>query len=368
MADTTQGDTTPGDEMPGDEAPGKETRVYKKRKRPLEEYNKTLLGLIALVVVTVIIATMLLFRALAPGYRQYTAQFAQAAAIKVGNAVTIAGVPVGQVTSLKLAGDHVETRFRVRNDIVLGQDSRAEIMTLTILGGRYLSLRPAGSGTVPNGTFDLAHTEVPYDLQQALTDATYTFEKTNFGNFGDSVSALAAQMKSVPPLVPQALANIDNLSSVISQRREQIGTLLKTTETVTNTLRSQQATIGSLVRQGNSLIGEFVDRRESFHALLQSLTNLVQTLSGIVVDDRPELERTLTDLRQLTDMLAQHDDLVRSFLQAAPVTLRGLTNATGTGNALDLTVTNGLLIDSWMCAISGRAKQFGMIEYLKDCK
>ena len=76
--------------------------------------NKTLLGLIALVVVAVIVATMLLFEAVAPGYRQYTAQFAQAAALKVSNAVTIAGVPVGQVTNLKLAGNHVEARFRSR--------------------------------------------------------------------------------------------------------------------------------------------------------------------------------------------------------------------------------------------------------------
>ena len=31
-------------------------------------------------------------------------------------------------------------------------------------------------------------------------------------------------------------------------------------------------------------------------------------------------------------------------------------------------IINGLAIDSWMCAISGRAKQFGMIEYFKDCQ
>lgn len=362
------GEPTQGEPTQGELTQGGPTQVTLKRKRPLEEYNKTILGVIALVVVSVIVATMLLIKAIAPGYRTYTAQFAQAAALKVGNAVTIAGVPVGQVTSMKLAGNRIETRFRVKNNIVLGKDSSASIMTLTILGGRYLALRPAGAGSVPNDTFDLAHTQVPYDLEQALTDATYTFEKTNFGNFGDSVTALAAQMKSIPPLVPQALANIDNLSKVIGERRDQIGTLLKTTEEVTNTLRSQQATIGSLVNQGNSLLGKFVERRASFHALLQSLTNLVQTLSGIVVDDRPELEATLADLRELTGLLAQHDDLVRSFLQAAPVTLRGLTNATGTGNAVDLSVTNGLLIDSWMCAISGRAKQFGMIEYLKDCK
>ncbi|SKV28284.1 Mce family protein, Mce5C [Mycobacteroides abscessus subsp. abscessus] len=48
--------------------------------------------------------------------------------------------------------------------------------------------------------------------------------------------------------------------------------------------------------------------------------------------------------------------------------IRGIANSTGTGNAIDINLTNGLLVDSWMCAISGRAKQFGMIPYFKDCK
>ena len=102
--------------------------------------------------------------------------------------------------------------------------------------------------------------------------------------------------------------------------------------------------------------------------MMDALTNLVQTLSDIVIDDRPELEALLKNIRELSDMLGQHDDLLRSTLQAGPVALRGLANATGSGNAVDLFTPNGLLVDSWMCAISGRAKQFGLIQYFKDCK
>ena len=79
-------------------------------------------------------------------------------------------------------------------------------------------------------------------------------------------------------------------------------------------------------------------------------------------------EQLLVDLRELSGMLGQHDDLLRSTLQAGPPALRGLANATGSGNAVDLNVSNGLLVDSWMCAISGRAKQFDMIQYFQDCK
>ncbi len=343
-------------------------RTPKVRKTPLEERNKTMLGLIGLTMIAVIIAGLLIFRVLAPGYREYKAELAQAAALQVGNAVTVAGVPVGEVTSMKLAGDHVEAEFRAKTSVKLGDQSRATVKTLTILGGRYLALHSAGSGSVPNDTFDLAHTEVPYDLQIALNDATSNFEQMNFQDFGKTMSILGNQLKGLPPLIPEVMNNLNDLSSVIGERRAQIGSLLKTTETVTNTLRSQQAAIGSLVNQGNSLIGEFVARRDSFHALIASMTNLVQTLSGVIVDDRPELEETLQSLNQLTGLLAQHDDLLRSTLQSAPVALRGLANASGTGNAADLNVPAGILVDSWMCAISGRAKQFGLLQYFQDCK
>ncbi|BBX27511.1 MlaD family protein [Mycolicibacterium alvei] len=340
----------------------------KKRRRPLESYNRTWLGIIAIAVVGALIGAMLIVKLADVGYREYTARFQQAAALKSGNPITVAGMPVGEVKRMKLAGDHVEATLKVRDDVPLGKDSRAVIKITTILGSRYLALQPAGSGSLPDNTFDLTHTEVPYDLQEALGDVTTTFEQVDSDKFAQTLSVLGKQMEGLPAVVPQALQNTHTLATIIADRRDQLGSLLETTDVVSKTLRRQQATIGNLVNQGNDLLGEFVMRRASFQAMLASLTDLVQTLNDIVVDDRPQLEKLLTDLRSLSDMLGQHDDLLRSTLQSAPIALRGLANATGNGNAGEMHVGNGLLIDSWMCAISGRAKQFNMLQYYKDCK
>jgi virulence factor Mce-like protein len=344
------------------------TPKRQRRRRPLESFNPAWLGLAAITVVVVLVAAMLTVKAADAGYRHYTARFLQAAALRTGNPITIAGIPVGEVTSMKLAGDHVEVGLKVRSDVALGKDSRATIKITTILGSRYLALQPAGPGSLPDNIFDLRHTDVPYDLQEALSDVTTTFEQVDSDKFAETLGILGRELQGVPAVLPQALKNTHTLATIIAERRDQLGTLLKTTELVTNTLHRQQANIGNLIVQGDDLIGEFVARRNSFHALMQALTDLVQTLSGIVIDDRPELEKLLTNLRELSGMLGKHDDLLRSTLQAGPVTLRGLTNATGTGNAVDFNASNGLLVDSWMCAISGRAKQFGMIQYFKDCK
>jgi virulence factor Mce-like protein len=340
----------------------------RKRRRTLENYSKPWLGVIAIGVVAVLVGAMLVVKLAGAGYRSYTAQFLQAAALQPGNPITIAGIQVGEVTDMTLAGDHVEAQLRIRDDVALGDDTTAIIKITTILGSRYLALQPAGTGELPGRTIDLAHTEVPYDLQEALADVTTTYEQVDSDRFAQSLQVLGEQLHTLPPVVPQAVQNIHTLSSIIAQRRDQLGDLLTTTETVSSTLERQHANIANMVRQGHDLLGEFVMRRASFHALMQAITNIVETLSGIVIDDRPELESLLRNVRQLSDMLGQHDDLLRSVLQSGPVALRGLANATGTGNAVDLNASNGLLVDSWMCAISGRAKQFGMIEYFKDCK
>jgi virulence factor Mce-like protein len=334
----------------------------------LESYNRLWLGVIAVAVVSVLIGAMLLVRVADIGYTQYTARFLQAAALKAGNPVTVAGIPVGEVKSMRLAGDHVEAKIKVRNDVALGEDSRATIMVTTILGSRYLSLEPAGDGALPDKTFDLSHTDVPYDLQEALTDVTTTFEQVDSDKFAQTLQILGSQLETLPPVIPQALQNTHTLSTIIAQRRDQLGELLKTTELISNTLHRQKSTIGSLMNQGNSLLAEFVARRATFHAMMDALTNLVQTLSGIVIDDRPELEQLLVDLRELSSLLAKNDGMLSSILQTAPIAMRNIANMTGTGNAIDFNASSGLLVDSWMCAISGRAKQFGMIQYFQDCK
>ena len=343
-------------------------RLSSMKKRPIESYNKTWLGFIAVAVVAVMIGAMLAVHAFGAGYRHYTAELLQAASLRPGNPIVVAGIPVGEVTSMKLDGDHVEAGLKIRDNIVLGKDSRAAIRVTTILGSRYLSIQPNGSAALPHNTFDLAHTEVPYDLQAALQDATTTFEQVDSDRFAQSLAVLGKQLQGLPPVVPQAMKNIGSLSSIIAVRRDQLGQLLGNTERVTNTLRRQQAGLGTLINQGQDLLGQFVARRAVFHAMMRSLTSLVDTMSQILVNDRSGLDSLIADMRDFTGLMAQHDDLVANMLQISPIFFREAANLTGEGNAVNFNANNVPLVDSWMCAISGRAKQFGMIEYFKDCK
>jgi virulence factor Mce-like protein len=345
-------------------------RKYKgtPRKRMLEDRNRTAVGLVALALLVALMATLVIITKVGPGYKRVSADFIQAAALLPKNPVTVAGIPVGTVTGMKLNGDKVTVDMKVQNNVQLGKDSRAVIMVTTILGSRYVSLRPGGGGPLENNTIDINHTEVPYDLQEALQDIAINYGEVNTDQLAAAVEALGRQVRDMPPLVPKAMDNLKRLSTVMAERRDQFGSMLKTMDIVTGTLRRQQTSIGAMVNQGNQLLGEFVMRQAAFRELLRSLDDLINLLDDTVVTNRAQVESLLASMNTLTGLADKHQAMLRSTLQSAPVALRGLANATGTGNALDTNIPNGLLVDSWMCAISGRAEQFGMIQYYKDCK
>jgi hypothetical protein len=102
--------------------------------------------------------------------------------------------------------------------------------------------------------------------------------------------------------------------------------------------------------------------------MMRSLQSVVDSLRTIVVGDRRALDDIIRTMDELSGKLGEQDALLSNLLQIAPVPIREIANATGYGNSIETNPRAGALIDSWMCAISGRAKQFGMIEYFKDCQ
>lgn len=336
-------------------------------KRPLESFSRPWLGVISILVITAVLLVTVVYSGLALGKHRYSGEFAQAAQIHSGDAVTIAGIKVGAVERVRLAGDHVVVGFTVNRGIPLGADTRAAIKLTTILGSRYLELSPAGSGGLADRTITLAHTQVPYDLQKTLAGATRTLGPVDADRFVDSLTMLNANLDGVAEELPQALHNLQAMADIIADRRDQLGTLLTNTETLTTMLRNQRANLGALVLQGRDVLREIATRRAAVQQLFASATALVERTHGILQDEAA-VNQMIRDFGEFMKMTADHDALLRSFLQSTPVALRNFTNATGSGNAADVFLPAGIFVDSWMCAISGRAKQFNLVEYFKDCR
>ncbi|MGE2692811.1 MCE family protein [Mycolicibacterium pulveris] len=337
-------------------------------RRPIESYSTLRLGVIAVAVIALVLGGALGLERLGLGRDVYVAEFAQAAGLSAGDQVTVAGVRVGRVKSLRLAGDHVAVSLEIDRGTHLGSATRAAVKLTTLLGARYVDVQPAGSKELPQNRIPLSQTEVPYDLQSALQDATTTFEAVDAAKIAKSMTTLSTQLEGAPEVLPQALDNIKHLSSVIEGRRDQIYDLLHSTKQVAELLGKQQRSLGLLMTQGREVLADLEARKEMVVRLIDATTKLVNQLRPVLVDDRQRIDELLGNLDGMLSAVGRNDALLRSTLQLMPVTIRNFANATGNGNEFDFTSSGGTMIDSWMCAISGRAEQFNLPPYFGDCE
>ncbi len=336
-------------------------------RRPVESHGKLKIGVAVVGVIAVALVGALGLGRMGLGKSTYTADFAQAAGLSVGDQITVAGVNVGRVQGLRLDGSHVAVQMEVDDNVPMGRATRASIKLTTLLGARYVELIPAGTGGLTDHRIPLSNTTVPYDLQQSLQDATRTFEAVDAERIAESMTVISDQLEGSPKILPQVLENIEHLSTVIAGRRDQISAMLTSTQRITEMLGSQQHSIGILMTQGRDVLADLVEHRDAIVGLINATTKLVDQLRPILIQDQPAIDTLLTNMGGMLDAVGHNDALLRNTLQLLPVPLRNFTNATGNGNEFDFTSSGGTMIDSIMCAISGRAQQFNLPPYFGDC-
>src|SRR5262249_20196671 len=136
----------------------------------IRERNPVLVGLAGLAIVAVV-ALLAFFSGSLPvigGGTTYTADFTEAAGLRSGNEVRVAGVKVGSVTGVSLDGTHVKVTFKVKNAWV-GNASTAAIKIKTLLGEKYLAVDPLGTAAQnPGQAIPASRTTSPYDVTQAF--------------------------------------------------------------------------------------------------------------------------------------------------------------------------------------------------------
>src|SRR6476660_2089890 len=137
---------------------------------PFRERNPVIVGAVSLAVIAVMILAA--FRAqdlpLIGGGDTYYAAFSESGGLKPNDEVRIAGVRVGKVESVQLDGNQVKVAFRVDNAAQFGPQTQAAIKVKTLLGAMYLSLVPAGTGQMSEGTeIPVDRTSSPYDVVDA---------------------------------------------------------------------------------------------------------------------------------------------------------------------------------------------------------
>jgi phospholipid/cholesterol/gamma-HCH transport system substrate-binding protein len=310
---------------------------------PFRERNPVIVGAVSLAVIVAFILAA--FKAedlpLIGGGDTYYAAFSEAGGLKANDEVRVAGVRVGKVQQVDLAGDHVKVTFKVQKGVDFGQDTGAAIKVKTLLGAMYLGLEPAGRGQLPSGSvIPRQRTTSPYDVVDAFSGLAERSESIDTARLSQSLNTLGALTKDTPEEFRSALGGLSDLSRNIAARDDQLNTLLKNTKKVSTVLGDRSGDIVVLMREGDKLFRALAARRESVHNLLVATSQLSIQLTGLVRDTRADLKPALDHLGNVVDVLNKNQQNLDNSLRLMAPFYRVFANTLGNGPWFDTYIQN----------------------------
>jgi phospholipid/cholesterol/gamma-HCH transport system substrate-binding protein len=310
---------------------------------PFRERNPVPIGAAGLTVIAVLL--VLAFNIgnlpLLGGGRHYSAAFSEAGGLIKGDDVRIAGVKVGKVEKVDLAGDHVLVDFKVTEPARFGTQTGASVRMKTLLGQKYLALEPGGTGQLrADSQIPLDRTVSSYDIVNAFTDLATTSERIDTDELAKSLTTLATEFKDSPADVRAALDGLGRLSRTIASRDAQLKQLLASANSVSGTVAQRNKAVESIIKNADLLMVELNARKDAIHTLFTNTSAMAQQITGLVRDNRAELKPALDQLTKVLATLQKHEqDLSDTIAAMAPFT-RLFANVLGNGRWFDTYIAN----------------------------
>ncbi|WP_370248967.1 MCE family protein [Nocardioides sp.] len=269
----------------------------------------------------------------------YRAEFTDAAGLVPGEEVRVAGVKVGTVRDLRLDGARVVVEFTVAHDVPLGARTEAGIEVKTLLGQHFLSVRPAGDGTLAEGSLiPLARTRTPVNIVPAFNDLADATARTDTDAVAAAFDSLSATLRRTAPELDGALTGLGRLSSSITRRDTEIRSLFDRAERVVGTVAARDEDLADLLTASEEVLTVLDDRRDVVRGIIGRTRALAARLRGLVDDNEAVLGPALRDLDTVLSVLRAHEqDLEQMLTYAAPYA-REFTNVGGTGEWFDSTL------------------------------
>ena len=311
--------------------------------KPFSERNPIAVGVVGLTLVAAVgVAT---FYAqdlpLIGGGTTYTADFTDAGGLREGDDVRIAGVKVGDVDTIDLAGAHVRVEFTVQ-DAWIGNASRVDIKIKSMLGQEYLDVDPLGDRSQdPSTSIPTSRTSTPVDVNAAISKLASTVGSIDTAQLGTSFDTLAAAFRNTPGSVRTALSGLTRLSQTIADRDAALKQLAAEASSVTGTVASSNEHFAKLIQDGALLLQELQARSAAITALLDGTRRLADQLAGLVHDNTKVLHPALVQLDRVTSILLANRGNLDQALRLIGPYYSLLTNATG----------NGRWLDSYLCGL-----------------
>lgn len=259
----------------------------------------------------------------------YSARFVDASGLVPRNDVRINDVIVGRITGISLDGLEAVVAFETDTDVIIPDQTTAQIRQTSLLGEYYLDLRPAGTGGLEAGsTIPTERTGRGTELEHVvalggeltaqvnvdnLNRLVGSFEEATggdperLGRFLDSSAAAVGTLADLSPRLTAAIDSIDALAAELAPSTDELAGSIDRFAAGAEALAASNDQIPNLVTGLNQLTGE-----------LQGLLQRNQErIVASAAQFRPILDEVVANLDDLHAVVTGLDGFNRGWACAA---------------------------------------------------
>jgi phospholipid/cholesterol/gamma-HCH transport system substrate-binding protein len=283
----------------------------------------------------------------------YTGVFKDVTGLAAGQEVRIAGVRVGEVTSISVAKDrvHADVEFAVLRTSVLTEGTRATIKYRNLVGERYIALTQEVGSAAPlkdGATLGLDRTQSALDLTVLFNGFKPLFAALSPQDVNELSGNIISVLQGEGGTINSLLAKTASLTSTLADRDEVIGRTITNLNAVLGTVDAHDAALKQLIDQLQRFMSGLAADRRTIGASLTNINSLTAQTADLLEVTRPSIKADITNLRALTTNLNKPSNTAtfEKFLSTSPGKITTITR----------TATYGSWFNFYMCDFAGTIK------------
>lgn len=241
--------------------------------------------------------------------------------------VKLGGVDIGQVQEIDAENYMARVQMAIRAGVNLPIDVRAELRQATPLGDVFVSLSFPNTGSdtprlQPNSTIDVTSTSAGASVEELLASVSLVVNGGGVSRLqtiiGELDTAIAGRSTDASSIITELTATVTDLS----QRTDQIDSMLNRTQELTSTLSARTTAIDAIAQQMPELTRTLAENSAGIADVITAAGGAADELGTFTDEAGPALRDLLVGTEQtLSSVAAIGDDLdvaMKQLEQLAP--------------------------------------------------
>lgn len=262
--------------------------------------NEYVLGLsvTAVVVMTVLVTVGLYLHP--PGRIQVVFETTDAAAVRTGDDVRVAGVSVGKISRVELEPKAVRVTAKIDSSTFIGDASRVEVRMLTAVGGYFVTIIPIGNKSLGHARIPVDRVTMPYSIADVLQEAPRVTDNVDGSTVNGDLNQLADGLEHNSESVGQLIRGLDTIAKVMADQHRQVQSTLDLASEYANTFNGSREFVFELVQKIETVMATYINYRDGFNRSYQLLGDVMMRLepeTRYLIDHKMELRAAVEQLR-----------------------------------------------------------------------